>query len=579
MPTTVGAVRVSVSDIPITLDAIGTATPTQTAVVRTQINGQLQRIGFTEGQFVQKGQFLAQVDARPYEAQVAQAQGQLARDQAQLNNARLDLQRYQTLLAQDSIARQQVDTQAALVRQYEGTLRADQASINSVQLNVNYARIVAPLSGRVGLRQVDVGNFVTAGDANGIVSISQVDPMDVVFAIPQDTLPQIARRLKSGAVLPATALDQDRSAALAQGRLLTFDNAVDVSTGTVRAKARFPNGDSSLFPNQFVNVRLVIDTLRHAVTAPSGAVLRGARGAFVYVVDLNTRKAQVRTLKTGASAADKIAVLEGLQAGEVIVTDGTDRLREGACVILPGDRVPNMGAGGGGGRRRGGGAGGPAQGGGGAPPSGGAAGGDGPSAGGASGAGGAGGRGGAGRPCPNAGKPWNGAAAEGGVAAAPGGVFGGGAVPQRRFNAPPGTSAAQPGASVTPDASAPASGSGPAQGGRPQATGGPPATGAPAAQANASAGGGGGGQGRGGGGRMLEMLGLDPQQKAKAQAIFARHQPSDPNDPDARREARQAAMAELMPVLRPDQKAKLDAFRAQMRARGGFGGGGGGAPE
>ena len=543
LSTTVGAARVTSGDVPITLDELGTVTPVQTVVVRTQINGQLQSLGFQEGQMVRRGQFLAQVDPRPYQQQLAQAQGQLARDQALLANTRLDLARYQTLLVQDSIARQQVDTQASLVRQYEGAIRTDQAAVESAKLNIAYTRILSPVNGRVGLRAVDPGNYVTAGDANGIVTVAQIDPVDVLFTLPQDTLPQVTARTRTGAVLAATAFDRNRTSALAQGRLLTVDNAVDVNTGTIRAKARFPNGGGTLFPSQFVNVRLTVDTLRNATTAPTAAVLRGQQGLFVYVVDLATRKAAIRTVKTGPAAGELTSVTEGLQPGEVVVTDGTDRLRDGACVILPGDRIPTMGAGGRG-RRGGGGQGAGGQGGGSQGGGGQGGGGQGGAQGGGQSGGGAGQAGGApGGRCPNAGKPWTGPPAKG-------------AQPEATPSA--GTQSRTETRTVS-TATQQAGGQGGDQGGGGQGGGGQ----------------GGGGEG-GGGGRMLAALGLDAGQMAKAQAIFARHQPSDPEDPDARREARRAAMQEIMPLLRPDQKAKLEAMRAQ---RGQGGGGGQGGPD
>ncbi len=531
MPTTVSVATIARGDIPITLDELGTVTPVQNVVVRTQISGQLLSVGFREGQMVSRGQFLAQVDPRPYQATLQQAQGGLMRDQAQLANARLDLSRYQTLLREDSIAGQQVDTTAALVRQLTGTIATDQAAITAAKVNLAYTHIVSPVTGRVGLRQVDPGNFVTTGDANGIVVVTQINPMDVLFTLPQDNLPAVAARVRQGATLAATAYDRARVNALAKGRLLTLDNVIDTSTGTIRAKARFDNGDGALFPDQFVNVRLLVDTLQNAVTAPSSAVLRGSQGMFVYVVDPPTRKVSVRNVKTGPSSGDLVAVTGGLNGGEMVVTDGSDRLREGACVILPGDRIPNFGAGGRGGRGRHGGGG-----------TGGFGGGQGGAGGGQGGAGGPGGG-----SCPNAGKPV--VAQTGG-----GGPFARGA--------------------EAGDAAA-AGGAG-AQARGPDRQPGPVPGGDGAQQGGAEPG---GGQGGGGAGRMVAALGLDAKQAAQAQAIFARHQPSDPEDPDSRREARQAAMAELTPILRPDQRAKLDAFRAQMRARGGQGGGGQGGGD
>ncbi len=332
--------------MPVYVVALGTVTPEATVTVRTQIAGQLQAIGFKEGQSVRKGQFLAQIDPRPYQAQLLQAEGALARDEAQLANARLDLQRYQTLLAQDSIARQQVDTQAAAVRQLEGSIKTDQANVQTAKLNLTYARIVSPVNGRVGLRQVDVGNYVTSGDQGGIVVVTQEQPIDVLFTVPEDQLSTIAARLRSGAVLPVAALDRTGRQVLAEGRLASLDNQVDPTTGTVRAKARFDNTGGQLFPNEFVNARVTVDTLAHALVVPASAVLRGQQGLFVYVVKPD-RSVTVRPVRTGPTVGEQTAVTSGLSDGETVVTDGTDRLREGACVLLPGDRMPAMGGRGG----------------------------------------------------------------------------------------------------------------------------------------------------------------------------------------------------------------------------------------
>ena len=297
---------------------------------------------------------LAQVDPRPYQAALLQAQGALARDQAQLDNARIDLKRYTTLLSQDSIAAQQVDTQKALVHQYEGTIKSDEAAVATQKLNLIYCRITSPVSGRVGLRQVDPGNYVTAGDTNGLVVVTEVDPMDVLFTVPEDNLAQVAARLNSGASLETIAFDRTQTTQLAAGKLLTLDNQVDTTTGTVRAKARFDNHASALFPNQFVNVRLLVDSLKGTVIVPTAAILKGAQGLFVYVVG-DDATVEVRPVKTGPAAGENTAIISGLDPDEVVVTDGSDRLRDGQRVILPG---ACMGAGGmGGGRRSGGGGG------------------------------------------------------------------------------------------------------------------------------------------------------------------------------------------------------------------------------
>ena len=353
-PASVGAFKSVRGDVPIYIFGLGTATPTQTVTVRAQISGQLLEVYFKEGQEVSKGQVLAQVDPRPYQANLLQAQGTLARDQALLDNARIDLKRYTTLLSQDSIASQQVDTQKALVHQYEGTIKSDEAAVATQKLNLIYCRITSPVSGRVGLRQVDPGNYVTAGDTNGVVVVTQVDPMDVLFTVPEDNLAQVAARLHAGASLETVAFDRTQTIQLSVGKLLTLDNQVDTTTGTVRAKARFDNHSAALFPNQFVNVRLLVDSLKGTVIVPTAAILKGSQGLFVYVVG-DDHTVEVRPVKTGPAAGENTAITSGLDPDEVVVTDGSDRLRDGQRVILPGDCI---GAGGMGGGRRGGGAGG-----------------------------------------------------------------------------------------------------------------------------------------------------------------------------------------------------------------------------
>ena len=357
-PTSVNALKTGVGDMPIYLDALGTVTPPATVTVQSQEAGQLLSVTFREGQDVTKGQLLAQVDPRPYQAALASAQGALARDAATLANARVDLARYAKLLTEDSIASQQVDTQRSTVRQDEGTVAVDKAAVNTARVNLGYTRITAPVSGRVGLRQVDPGNYVTSGLANGLVTITTVRPIDAVFTLPEDDVATVMQRLHGGARLSVTAFDRTQSTALEQGYLLTLDNQIDTTTGTVKAKARFANGDDKLFPNQFVNVRLLVDTLRNAVLAPSSAVLRGQDGLFVWVVDPD-RTVHQRTVKIGPVVGDVTAITDGLQPGETLVTDGSDRLRDAGEVLLPGDcPPPDSTAGGKGGRGAGGGHGG-----------------------------------------------------------------------------------------------------------------------------------------------------------------------------------------------------------------------------
>ena len=564
--TTINMATVGRGDIPLYLDALGTVTPVANVTVRSQISGQLTSVAYQEGQMVRQGQLLAQIDARPYQQQRAQALGVLARDEAQLANARLDLQRYQTLLAQDSIARQQVDTQAATVRQLEGAIASDRASVGAADLNIAYARIVAPITGRVGLRPVDPGNYVSTGDTNGVATITQINPIDVLFNLAEDQLPQVASRMRSGAVLPVTVFDRAQKTQLSVGRLMTLDNRIDPTTGTLRAKARFDNAGGVLFPQQFVNVRILVDTLHNTVLVPSTAVLRGSNGLFVYVIRPD-RTVTVQNVVIGPVSGQQTAITSGLEPGQRVVTDGSDRLREGAKVILPGDCIPasqggqNAQAGG---NRRGQGGQGGGQGG--APK--GAQGGQDGAAKGAHG-GFQRGQGGAGGPVRTA---VNGKCPAGMIAAG----FQGGA-----------TSAAQ------------------AQPGGPTAS--PAGPDAPAGQ-GFERGQGAGGQGQGGGQQglaMLDVLGLDASQQARAETIFAaerakaRPQAEAATDPAARgqifRQANMAALAQIEPMLRPDQKAKLAEVRGRMQSGGqrpngqaggqpgGFAGGlnrgfGGGAP-
>ena len=288
------------------------------------------RVAFTEGQVVKQGDLLAEIDPRPFQVQLQQAEGQLARDQALLENARIDVGRYRTLLQQDSIAEQQVATQEALVKQLEGTVRMDQSQIANARLQLTYARITAPVAGRLGLRQVDAGNIVRGGDANGIVVITQLQPISVIFTIPQDQLPSVLKRMTGAEKIPTEAWDREGRVKLATGELITADNQIDTTTGTVKLKAQFGNDDGKLFPNQFVNVRMQIET-RTAVTVPAAAIQRGAQGIFVYVVK-EDQSVTMRPVKPGPSEGESTAIESGLKAGEQVVIDGVDRLREGAKV-------------------------------------------------------------------------------------------------------------------------------------------------------------------------------------------------------------------------------------------------------
>ena len=335
-PTVVGVATAALGDIPIQVTALGTVTPQANVTVQSQISGTLTNVYFQEGQTVRKGQLLAEVDSRPYQVALMQAQGQLQRDEAALAEARLDLARYRTLLSQDSIARQQVDIQGATVKQDEGVVKTDQAQVASARLNIAYCHIVAPVPGRVGLRQVDPGNFITGNLANGVVVINQVDPITVVFTLPEDSIPQVAVRMASQHGLPATALDRTGTTILAQGELYTLDNQIDTTTGTVKARARFANPSGTMFPNQFVNVTVLVDTLKNVVTIPAVAVRHGPQGDFVYVIQ-DDSTVTVTPVKVGPAQGETASIVSGLNVGDQVVTDGGDRLSDGSRVVLPKD--------------------------------------------------------------------------------------------------------------------------------------------------------------------------------------------------------------------------------------------------
>ena len=332
----VNVAPVVLADMPVQVNAIGTVTPIDSATVHTLLSGNVFSLGFTEGQMVHEGQVIAQIDPRPYKLALAQAQGTLAKDEAQLAVAKLDLKRYETLAAQDSVARQTLDTQRSTVAQQEGTVAYDRAAVGTARLNLQYTSVKAPFTGRIGLRQVSVGGYVTPSDTNGIAIVTRTDPIDVKYSVPQAQLAAIRAKQNAGD-MPVTAFDQDGKTVLAQGKFSTFDNQIDTTTGTVAAKARFANaGDkAALFPNQFVNVRMLIDTLHQVTVVPVSALRHGAPGDFVYVVQPN-QTVKLVVVKTGPSDGARTAILSGLSAGQQVVSEGADGLDDGSKVRLPG---------------------------------------------------------------------------------------------------------------------------------------------------------------------------------------------------------------------------------------------------
>ncbi len=343
----VGAATVQQGDINVILNALGTVTPLQTVTIKTQINGQLTQVLFTEGQTVHKGDEIAEIDTRPYNLQLEQAQGQLARDQALLKNAQVDLARYQRLIKEDSISQQTLATQQALVVQYEGTVKMDQSQVDNAKLNLAYCRIVSPITGKVGLRLVDPGNYVQVGDSTGLVVITQMQPITVIFTLPEDNVPAIMKRLRSGATLPVTAYNRSDTTKLATGKLMSVDNQIDTSTGTLKLRALFDNDDEALYPNQFVNAKLLLDVMHDTTVMPTAAVQRGAPGTFVYLVQADST-VKAEPVKLGPVDGEKVAVLQGLKPGDQVVIDGTDKLRDGAKVTVraAGGQGPGQGAGG-----------------------------------------------------------------------------------------------------------------------------------------------------------------------------------------------------------------------------------------
>jgi len=337
-PMPVGVARAAAGDMPITFDALGTVTPLATVTVRPLVSGAIVKFDFQEGQMVKAGDVLAEIDPRPFRAALDQAKGTLVRDKALLANAFVDLHRYQALYTTKSISQQILATQAALVKQDQGTVISDEANVEAAALNLNYCRIASPVAGRVGIRLVDVGNLVQAGQTNGIVVVTQIQPMSVIFSLPEDDIDQIMARVNAGATLSAEAYDRTQTVKLASGALSAVDSQIDVTTGTVKLRAMFDNADNALFPAQFVNVRLLVDTLHDQTLVPAAAIQRGAQGAFVFVVAPDKTVA-MRGVTLGPGDGTNVTITKGLKPGDTVVIDGADRLHDGGEVTIPNSKT------------------------------------------------------------------------------------------------------------------------------------------------------------------------------------------------------------------------------------------------
>lgn len=342
-PVPVGVAKVASGDVRVTIDGLGTVTPLATVTVHPQVTGYLNKFDITEGQMVKKGQLLAQIDPRPFQAALDQAGGQLAKDEATLQKDEIDLGRYQGLWKANAVSQQILQDQVGTVGTDKGLVEADKASVESARINLEFTRITSPVSGRVGLRQVDPGNLVTSGTASSIIVVTELQPISVLFSIPEDSIDQVMRQVNAGEKLSVTAYDRSMTTKLSEGTLSNVDNEIDPTTGMVKMRAMFDNPDLALFPSQFVNIRLLIDTLHHQTYVPAAAIQHGAQGSYVYVVDKDLT-ANMQTVKTGPTDGDKVAITSGLSPGETVVVDGADRLKDGATVLLPGSKETTAGS-------------------------------------------------------------------------------------------------------------------------------------------------------------------------------------------------------------------------------------------